>query len=166
MSSDPQAVRDAVQRAQDAFELRGRGRPTFEPGLSTDDDWETQLTKGCRLLEVADVLFEQGAYYTAIIEVSFGAIERSIEAYLLYATGNALQDFQDHEYCYNRAHHAGFVEQDTAADLEGLYGDNRTESYYGGRKPTEEQALAMSELAIAVHAHAVGLVQDGGVCRC
>lgn len=70
MSSDPQAVRDAGARAQDAFELRGRGRPTFEPGLSTDDDWETQLTKGCRLLEVADVLIEQGGYYTAIIEAS------------------------------------------------------------------------------------------------
>ncbi|WP_058992339.1 hypothetical protein [Haloarcula sp. CBA1127] len=81
--SDPAAVLDAIERAQDAFEMVGRGRTVFEEGISADADWETQLTKACRLLEVVDTLQAQDGYYTAVIEVCFGAIERSIEAYAL-----------------------------------------------------------------------------------
>ena len=52
-SSDPVAVLTALDRAQDAFEMVGRGRAAFEDGISADEDWKTQLTKACRLLEVS-----------------------------------------------------------------------------------------------------------------
>lgn len=54
--SDPDAVLTAVERAQDAFEMVGRGRTEFEHGISADSDWETQLTKACRLIEAVDTL--------------------------------------------------------------------------------------------------------------
>ena len=100
-SSDPVAVLTALDRAQDAFDTVGRGRAAFEDGVSADEDWKTQLTKACRLLEVVDTLQSQDGYYTAIIEVCFGAIERSIEAYALAMTDDTLQDFQDHQFSYN-----------------------------------------------------------------
>jgi len=36
--SDPEAVLEALDRAQDAFEMVGRGRAEFEIGISADDD--------------------------------------------------------------------------------------------------------------------------------
>jgi len=51
------------------------------------------------LLEVVDTLQSQDGYYTAVIEVCFGAIERSIEAYALMMTKRyGFQDFQDHQF--------------------------------------------------------------------
>ncbi|MFD1687071.1 DNA-binding protein [Halobellus litoreus] len=96
--SDPTAVLTVLDRAQDAFEMVGRGRTAFEDGISADEDWKTQLTKACRLLEVVDTLQSQDGYYTAVIEVCFGAIERSIEAYALAMTNDTLQDFQNHQF--------------------------------------------------------------------
>ncbi|WP_257300409.1 DNA-binding protein [Haloarchaeobius sp. FL176] len=164
--SDPDAVLEALDRAQDAFERVGRGRPTFEDGISSDEDWKTQLTKACRLLEVVDTLQAQDGYYTAVIEVCFGGIERSIEAYALAMTKDTLQDFQDHQFSYERAHQIGLFERETAKAMKDLYSENRTESYYGGGRPTEEQAEAMTDLANAVHQFAVSQIREGGVCLC
>jgi hypothetical protein len=164
--SDPAAVRDALDRAQDAFEMVGRGRAEFEAGISDDDDWETQLTKACRLIEVIETLQAEGGYYTAVIEVSFGAVERSVEAYALAMTNDSLQDFQDHQFAYERAHEIGLFTRETAMAMKNLYGENRTESYYGGGRPTREQADAMADLATAVHEFSVSQIREGGVCIC
>jgi hypothetical protein len=141
-------------------------RTGFEHGISADADWKTQLTKACRLLEVVETLQSQDGYYTAVIEVCFGAIERSIEAYALAMTNDTLQDFQDHKFSYERAHQIGLFERATAEAMKDLYSENRTESYYGGGRPTEEQAQAMTELAITVHQFSVGQIREGGVCLC
>jgi len=164
--SDPTAVLAALERAQDAFEMVGRGQIAFEDGISADEDWKTQLTKACRLLEVIDTLRGQDGYYTAVIEVCFGAIERSIEAYALSMTSNRLEEFQDHQFGYERAHQIGLFEQETAEDMKDLYSENRTESYYGGGRPTEQQAEAMTDLASAVHRFAVSQIREGGVYLC
>lgn len=164
--SDPAAVLDALDRAQDAFEMVGRGQPAFEDGISAGADWETQLTKACRLLEVVETLQSQDGYHTAVIEVCFGTIERSIEAYTLSMTNDKLEDFQDHQFSYERAHQSGLFERETAEEMQKLYSENRTESYYGGGRPTEEQADAMAELATAVHQFVVSQIREGGVCLC
>lgn len=164
--SDPASVRDALDRAQDAFEMVGRGRADFEAGISDGDDWETQLTKACRLIEVIGTLQAEGGYYTAVIEVSFGAVERSIEAYALAMTNDSIRDFQDHQFAYERAHEIGLFTKKTAEGMKDLYAENRTESYYGGGRPTGEQANAMADLAVAVHEFSVDQIRVGGVCLC
>lgn len=164
--SDPADVRNALDRAQDAFEMIGCGRADFEAGISDGDDWETQLTKACRLIEVTETLQAEDGYYTAVIEVSFGAVERSIETYALAMTNDSLQDFQDHQFGYERAHQIGLFTRETAEDMKNLYSENRTESYYGGGRPTEEQADAMVDLAAAVHEFSVSQIREGGVCLC
>ncbi|GAA0524934.1 hypothetical protein SAMN04488066_1063 [Halorubrum aquaticum] len=164
--SDPTDILESLERAQDAFKMAGRGRAEFEEGISADDDWKTQLTKACRLIEVTDTLQAQGDYYTAVIEVSFGTIERSIEAYALAMSNDELQDFKDHEFSYKRAHQIGLFTKETAEDMKDLYSENRTESYYGGGRPTEEQADAMANLSLAVHQFSVNQIREGGVCLC
>ena len=104
------------------FEEKGHGKPIFEGEIDTDADWKTQLTKGCRLLEVVERLDGEG-FYTATVELCFGAIERSIEAYALNTGGDTLEEFHTHEYCYQRAGDLGLVSRDTAEKMAELYGD-------------------------------------------
>lgn len=145
--SAPGDILDALARAEVAFEDGGFSIPVVEAGIEKGGGWKTQLTKACRLLEVVDVLHEQDGYYTAVIELCFGAIERSIEAYAVSVNANEVDDFKDHEYCYERADHLGLFDRDTAMGMMSLYNENRTESYYGGGRPTEPQAEAMTDLA-------------------
>jgi hypothetical protein len=165
-SSDPNDVVEAVEQAEDAFEERGGGVPDYEESIESGGDWETQLTKACRLIEVAGVLREQNGYYTATIELCFGAIERSIEAYAVAMTGDEVEDFRDHEYSYERAHQIGLFGDETAESMKNLYSENRTESYYGGSRPTDRQADAMYNLAVQVHSFSVDQITEGGVCVC
>jgi len=166
MSNDPATILDALDRAQDAFQDRSATPPTPEEGIAAGGDWETQLTKACKLLDVVETIQAQNGHYTAIIELSFGAIERSIEAYAVAMAGDAVDDFRDHEYSYERAHQIGLFDAETAMAMRDLYSENRTDSYYGGGRPTDQQAASMAALARAVHGYAVDQIRQGGVCLC
>lgn len=163
--SDPNVVINALEEAVDAFNEAGHGIPTYEVGIDTDDDWKTQLTKGCQLARAVDRINGDG-YHTATIELCFGVIERSIEAFALAEGGDELRDFQDHTYCYDRASALSLLSTSTADRLEGLYDENRTDSYYGGKRPTLEQADAMQSLALEIHEHVTQQIREGGVCLC
>ena len=85
---------------------------------------------------------------------------------MLAEGGDDLRDFHDHTYCYDRAVTLGLLTGDTTDDLQRLYDTNRTDSYYGGRRPTEEQATAMCALARSLHTHVTNQIREGGVCHC
>lgn len=163
--SDPQAVTDALAAAVDAFNEEGYGIPTYEERIDTDADWKAQLTKACRLLAAVEHLAGNGLY-TATIELCFGAAERSIEAYALAEGGDSLADFHDHTRCYRRAVALGLLSDTTADRLRELYTTNRTDSYYGGRRPTDRQAQQLRQLARSVHDHVTNQIREGGVCVC
>lgn len=163
--AEPTAITDALETAVDAFNEAGRGIPTYEESIDTDDDWKAQFTKGCTLLRVVEQISGDG-YCTATIELCFGAIERSIEAYALAEGGDELRDFHDHTYCYDRASELALLSRPTTDKLRGLYTENRTDSYYGGRQPTKEQADAMRSLAREIHDHVRNRIREGGVCVC
>lgn len=165
--SDPNAVQEALEVTIDAFNEEGHGVPTPELGIDTDEDWKTQLTKGCRLLEVVDELGNEG-YHTAVVELSFGIIERSLEAFAMAEGSDELRDFQtdSHDRCYDRATELGLFSRELTQKLKDLYGENRTDSYYGGRSPTSRQAETMSRLSREIHDHAVDQIREGGVCNC
>jgi len=166
MSSDPTAVTDAIDRATDAFEYRGRGTVEFETGIEQDSQWQTQLTKACRYLEACRALRRADGFDGAVVELCFGAVERTLEAYLLQDTDDDLADFRDHEAVYDRATQRGLFERETAAALRDLYRTNRTEHYYAGAVPTVGKATAMYELAESVHRYITDEIRTGGVCRC
>jgi hypothetical protein len=164
---DPTAVRDALDAAVDAFDEAGHGIPTREPEIDTDADWKTQLTKGCRLLAVVEGI-EDGGYYTAVVELCFGVVERSLEAFAIAEGGDELRDFQTepHDRCYDRAAALGLFTRELTDELDALYGDNRTDSYYGGRRPTDRQAETMHRLARSIHRHVTDQIREAGVCNC
>lgn len=162
---DPQAITDALTAAIDAFNEEGYGIPTREAAIDADADWKTQLTKACRLLAAVDTIAERG-FYTATIELCFGATERSVEAFALAEGGDELDDFYDHTTCYDRATALGLLSDTTTRDLRQLYDTNRTDSYYGGRRPTRRQAETMRQLARSVHEHVINQIREGGVCVC
>lgn len=164
--SDPNAVREALDAAVDAFNEEGYGIPTREPEIDTNADWKTQLTKGCRLLAAVEEI--EGDYYTAIVELCFGIIERSLEAFAIAEGGDELRDFQtdSHDRCYDRAARFGLFTRELMRELKDLYGDNRTDSYYGGRHPTKRQAETMHRLSSEIHRHVTNQIREGGVCSC
>jgi len=164
-TSDPNAITDALAEAVDAFNEEGYGVPTRETEIDPDADWKTQLTKACRLLAAVDHIAGQG-FYTASIELCFGATERSVEAFALAEGGDDLNDFHDHTYCYDRAIALGLLSSTTTEKLRELYDTNRTDSYYGGQRPTERQADTMRQLSRSVHAYVTDQIREGGVCIC
>ncbi|WP_144923714.1 HEPN domain-containing protein [Halorubrum salsamenti] len=163
--ADPQAITDALAAAIDAFNEEGYGIPTREDEIDSDAEWKTQLTKACRLLAAIEHISRQG-FYTAAIELCFGATERSVEAYALAEGGDELNDFHDHTTCYDRATELGLLSDTTTRELRRLYDTNRTDSYYGGRRPTEQQAETMQQLAESVHEYVTNQIREGGVCVC
>jgi len=163
--SDPGAITDALEKATDAFNEAGHGVPAYESGIDTDADWKTQLTKGCKLLRAIGQIDGKG-HHTATIELCFGAIERSIEAFALKEGGDELRDFHDHTHGYDRATDLGLLSPTTTERLEHLYSENRTDSYYGGKRPTMEQAKSMQSLAREIHQYVTNQIREGGVCLC
>lgn len=163
--SDPGAITDALTATIDAFNEEGYGVPTREEAIDADTDWKTQLTKACQLLAAVDTITEQG-FYTPTIELCFGATERSVEAFALAEGGDGLDDFHDHTTCYDRATDLGLLSATTTRELRQLYDTNRTDSYYGGRRPTERQAHTMYQLAHSIHVHVTNQIREGGVCVC
>ena len=164
--NDPAAITDGIADAQDAFKHAGFGQPTFEAGIDSEEDWTTQLTKACQLIDGARTMREHNGHYTAVIELSFGAIERSLEAWLLSETGDELSDLTDHVYVYERVDQQGLFTDGTGIALATLYSENRKESYYADRTPTQEQADAMTTLAAAVHDHIVSEIDHRSYCTC
>jgi len=163
--SDPRDIRTALDAATDAFNEEGFGVPEREGAIATDDNWKTQLTKACRLLDAVARIDGEG-YYTAVIELCFGTTERSIEAYALAAGGDELNDFHGHTHCYDRAAELGLLSRTATRELRELYDDNRTDSYYGGKRPTEKQAKSMYALSRTIHQHVTDQIREGGVCVC
>ena len=147
MSNDPQSVEVALDEASGTFEVGG----TPEEGLDDVSDEKAQLRKACRLIAAAETLREQNGYHTAIVELAFGAIERSFEFYAITMSVDSVRDFMDHEYDYRRVFELGAASSEMKEDFQALYNENRAASYYSGRAVTAEQAEAM--LALAVEAH-------------
>ncbi|QIO25384.1 DNA-binding protein (plasmid) [Haloarcula sp. JP-L23] len=157
---------EAIEAAEDSFEYAGYGQPDFEQGINQDDDWTIQLTKGCRNLEAARTLRSQDGFNGAVIELCFGAIERTFEGYLLWATDDSLEDYMDHEAVYERIVAVGLFESETAESLQELYGANRTAHYYGGRVPTTKKEESMYELAEKIHEYTTDQMRGNSVCIC
>lgn len=147
MSDDPKNVEVALDGASETFEIGG----TPEAGLADVSDEKAQLRKACRLIAAAETLRRQNGYHTAVVELAFGAIERSFEFYAIAMSDDSVRDFMDHEYAYRRVFELGAVSSTMKEDFQALYNENRAASYYSGRAVTAEQAEAMLALAVETH---------------
>ena len=153
MSNDPNALEDAYERVIDALEYQSGA--TYEAKIDpTGTDEQIQLQKACRLLAACNHQYQQG-FYGSVVEMSFGAMERSVESYMIAVLGSELSDFQNHTDVYERAKTHGPISREMAQNLKALYANNRTDYYYDNSVSTEELARAMLDLATELHSYIV-----------
>ena len=155
--SDSVTLLDRIAAAEDAFSYAD-GQPTFEPEVNSGpdaSDGEVTIQKACRLLSVAEIIDEYGAYYGAILEHSFIVIEHTLQGYLLAMSGIEASELRNHDSSYELAKGRVPLGDDTIDSLKTLYDARRTEHYYGTMVTTAEQATAMRAVANAVHEHIV-----------
>ena len=104
MPDEPDDIDEAISRAEDAFGGQ-LGQPEYEEGLdpAEHDADVIQLRKACRLLDACRLLREHDGYHTSVIEMSFAAIERTLEFYALTASNDTIDDFREgHDRAYDR----------------------------------------------------------------
>ncbi len=163
-SSDPAVLVERVEAAQKRFE---HGRGSVEAGLADpDSDAVGQLRKACRLLAAARTLQTENGYHTAVVELSFGAIERSFEFFVLALSTDTVRDFMDHTYAYQRAFELGVISDLLRDDYQSLYREFRSESYYGDRQVRADEAAAMFDLAVDTHEFLRDHPSDHYNCLC
>lgn len=119
MPDEPGELSEAVARVEDAFGGH-LGPLDYEDGPDPDanDAAVIQLRKACRLFRDHD------GYHTSVIEMSFAAIERTLEFYALSASNDTIDDFREgHDRAYDRGAELGLVTEETARRLKQLYRD-------------------------------------------
>lgn len=154
---------DLLDEAHTLFESSGTN---FEEGLDVDDASMLQLRKACRMIDAANFLHEQDGYYTVIIEISFAALERTIQFYLLENGLLHEDEYVDHNTVYQRGTDAGLYNQEFADKLTSLWQNNRSDTYYREGVATEKRAEKMLELAETVHSHILQLAGESHECIC
>jgi hypothetical protein len=165
---EPEGLEDAVVRTEDAFAGQ-LGRPVYEDGLDPKANAPDiiQLRKACRLLEACRLLRDHDGYHTSVIEMSFAAIERTLEFYALTASNDTIDDFREgHDRAYDRGAELALISEDTARRLKQLYRDNRAAAYYRDTVAAAQQAEALFELAELIHDHVTGFAQLSHECLC
>ncbi|RQG97437.1 DNA-binding protein [Natrarchaeobius oligotrophus] len=168
MPDEPDDLVDAVAHAEDAFTGQ-LGRPDYEDGLDPNahDPNVIQLRKACRLLDACRLLRKHDGYHTSVIEMSFAAIERTLEFYALTASNDTIDDFREgHDRAYDRGADLHLVTDETARRMKQLYRDNRAAAYYRETVAAAQQADAMFDLAVAVHDYVKNFAQLAHECRC
>lgn len=168
MPDEPAALAEAVARAEDAFGGQ-LGRLDYEEGLDPDahEADVIQLRKACRLLDACRLLRETDGYHTSVIEMSFAAIERTLEFYALTASNDTIDDFREgHDRAYDRGADLQLVTMETARRLKQLYRDNRAAAYYRDTVAGAQQADAMFDLAVIIHDYVKNFARLSHECQC
>lgn len=165
MSNDPSRVVAALRDTEEAFS-RYQSHSPYEAELDPDDPETTQLRKACRLLEASRTLRANDGYYTSVIEMSFAAIERTLEWYVLVQSTDTVSDFQSHQYAYDRAAEFGLFSQSLCDELYQMHQENRSAAYYRDTVATKGQADALFHLAVEVHEFTTRHLQCTHECRC
>lgn len=84
-----------METAANAFrDSRGQAH---EATLEPETPAVTQFRRACRLLDACRVLQANDGYPTCVVELSFGAVERSVQYYVLAKTTDTVQEYHDHE---------------------------------------------------------------------
>lgn len=157
------SVENRLDEARRLFDERPE---KVETGLDVDSAELLQLRKGCRLLAAADTLIAENGYHTVVIEASFGAIERTLQFYLLENDFLHPEEYVDHRTVYDRSYEAGLYNEEFREKLIRLWRNNRSRSYYREGVGSEKRAAKMLELAEAVHRHVLRLGGRRHDCIC
>jgi hypothetical protein len=161
-------VVDALERAERLLEDSDTG--PAQDSLSwqrADDDANIQLGKACAMLGTCRQLREGTNNYVSIVELSFNAIERSFQFYLIEMTTAESADYRNHEDVFDDiAARNVFSDEAVASRIEVFRSEHRSRFYYDIDRPGRDFAMAMHELAEAIHQYLVEFGDAQSRCSC
>ena len=82
----------------------------------------------------------------------------------LAEVGYNLNDFHEHTACYDRETNLGLLSATVTRELQPLYDTNRTDSYYGRRRPTERQVETMRNFTQGIHESVTNQIRISDIC--
>lgn len=156
-------LQSLMESAERVFERDARN---VEDHLDVSSAALLQLRKACRLLQAAEQLHQSG-YYTLGIEAAFVSMERTVEFRLL-EQGVFSSDRlpQNHTDVYESGANLGLYSEEFRMQLEDLWKDYRSKTYYRDGYATSDRAEQMMRLARELHRHVLGFSQQGHECVC
>jgi hypothetical protein len=105
--------------------------------------------------------------YVSIVELSFNAIERSFQFYLVEMTAAESSDYRDHEAVFDDiAVRNVFSDESVAGRIDAFRSEHRSRFYYDVDRPGRDFAVAMHELAEGVHRYLVAFADAHSRCNC
>ena len=128
-------------------------------------DADVQLGKACAMLGTCRQLRHGTNNYVSIVELSFNAIERSFQFYLVDQTAAESTDFRAHEHVFEDIEGRGvFSDTGIPGRIDSFRSEHRARIYYDIDRPGRDLAAGMHELAEAVHANVVEFADAHSRC--
>ena len=89
------------------------------------------------------------------------SIERTLSFWLITeGHHDPSQPPQSHTTAINRSAEVGFITDEVATELEGLWNENRAHTYYQDGMATDERANTMVALADEIHSQIINLTRQ------
>lgn len=161
-------VLEALLRAEQLLEDDETG--PAQDSLSwqrADDDADIQLGKACAMLGTCQQLRQGTNNYVSIVELSFNAIERSFQFYLVEMTAAESADYINHEEVFDDiAARNVFSDENIASRIEAFRSEHRSRFYYDIDRPGRDFAMGMHDLAEEIHLFLVEFSDVHSRCSC
>lgn len=131
------------------------------------DDADIQLGKACAMLGTCRQLRKGTKNYVSIVELSFTAIERSFQFYLVEMTTADSSDYRQHAEVFEDIETRNVFSDENVADrIDALRSEHRSRFYYDVDRPGRDFALAMHDLAEEIHRYIVEFANAHSRCNC
>lgn len=159
-------VTDAVEQVE-ALVADGETGPVQDSLSWQKEDADIQLGKACAMLGTCRQLRHGSNNYVSVVELSFNAIERSFQFYLVEQTAASSSDFRDHGQVFEEIASRGvFSDRNLADRIDAFRSEHRSRIYYDVDRPGRDLALSMHDLAEEVHAYVVTFANAHSRCNC
>ncbi len=105
--------------------------------------------------------------YISIVELSFNAIERSLQFYLVEMTSAKSSDYRTHDDVFDDIEARNvFSERTVAGRIDAFRSEHRSRFYYDIDRPGRDFAHGMHDLAEEVHRYMVEFADAQSRCNC
>lgn len=157
---------DAVETVESLL-VDGETGPVQDSLSWQQADADVQLGKACAMLGTSRQLRHGTNNYVSIVELSFNAVERSFQFYLVDQTAAESSDFRAHEQVFEDIEGRGvFSDTGIPGRIDSFRSEHRARIYYDIDRPGRDLATGMHELAEAVHAYVVEFADAHSRCNC
>ena len=130
-------------------------------------DADVQLGKACAMLGTGRQLRRGTNNYVSIVELSFNAIERSFQFYLVEMTAAESAGYTDHDAVFEDIEARNvFSDRRVAERVAAFRSEHRSRFYYDIERPGRDLALGMHDLAAEIHAYVVEFADAHSRCSC